>query len=102
MNPVAKYFVVHSYIKDPATTWSFFGQGAPGLAKEMAAGKTPAKCLMTWNPWAHGRGEHVFCLWEANNPQDIDVVLKDSGMAEYISSDIMAVDEIDWAHLARG
>jgi hypothetical protein len=44
----------------------------------------------------------VFCLWEANNPQDIDVVLKDSGMAEYISSDIMAVDEIDWAHLARG
>ena len=95
-----KYFVVHKYLQDPAATWEFFAKGAPGLAAAMAEGKTPAKCLMTWNPMAHGRSDNVFCLWEANTPEDVLAVVHDSKMDEYLTSDVMPVAEIDWAQLA--
>jgi hypothetical protein len=98
---MAKYFALHTYIKEPAATWEFFGKGAPALAAAMAAGQTPAKCLKTWNPAAFGRGDYIFCLWEAENPAQIEIVLRDSQMAEYIHTDLMPVAEIDWAELAQ-
>jgi hypothetical protein len=67
----------------------------------MEAGQTPAKCLKTWNPMAHGRADYIFCLWDAEKAGDIEAVLSESGMAEYITSDLMAVDEIDWPQLAQ-
>jgi hypothetical protein len=66
----------------------------------MEAGQTPAKCLKTWNPLAHGRADHIFCLWEGEKAEEVEAVIRDSGMAEYITSDVMPVDEIDWAQLA--
>ena len=98
---MAKYFALHTYQREPEATWAFFGQGAPALAAAMAAGQTPAKCLKTWNPMAHGRADYIFCLWEAEKAEDIQAVLSESGMAEYVTADLMAVDEIDWAQLAQ-
>ena len=98
---MAKYFALHTYLREPEATWAFFGEGAPALAAAMEAGQTPAKCLKTWNPMAHGRADYIFCLWDAEKAEDIEAVLSESGMAEYITSDLMAVDEIDWAQLAQ-
>lgn len=98
---MAKYFVLHTYKRDPEATWTFFGEGAPGLAAAMEAGETPAKCIRTWNPMAHGRADYVFCLWEGEKPEDIEAVINDSGMGDFITSDVMEVDEIDWAQLAQ-
>jgi hypothetical protein len=98
---MAKFFALHTYQREPEATWDFFGKGAPSLAAAMEAGKTPAKCLKTWNPMAHGRADYIFCLWEAEKAEDVEAVLSESGMAEYVTADLMAVDEIDWAQLAQ-
>jgi beta-glucosidase-like glycosyl hydrolase len=98
---MAKFFALHTTKGDPAKGWEWFGQGAPMLAAAMAAGKLPAKCLTTWNPFAHGRGEYVFCLWEAENKEDIDKILRENGFDDYVTSDVMQVSEIDWADLAK-
>jgi len=97
---MAKYFALHTTIGDPAAGWDFFQKGAPTLAAAMAAGQTPAKCLKTWNPFAFGRGDYVFCLWEAENPEDIMSILSNSGLTDYVTVDVMPVAEIDWAELA--
>jgi hypothetical protein len=97
---MAKYFALHKTIGDPAAGWEFFSKGAPALAAAMAAGQMPAKCLMTWNPFTYGRGDYVFCLWEAENLEAIVTVLNLSGLVNYVTSDIMPVTEIDWAELA--
>ena len=97
---MAKYFALHTTIGDPAAGWDFFQKGAPALAAAMAAGQTPAKCVKTWNPFAFGRGDYVFCLWEAENPEDIMSILSDSGLTDYVTADVMPVAEIDWAELA--
>ncbi len=67
----------------------------------MEAGKLPAKALTTWNPFAYGRGDYVFCLWEADKPEDVWTVLRDSGLADYVTTDLMRVDEVDWGELAK-
>ena len=97
---MAKYFALHTYLREPEAGWAFFGERAPALAAAMEAGRTPAKCLKTWNPFTHGRADYVFCLWEAKEAEDIEAVLSESGMTEYITVDVMPVDEIDWAQLA--
>jgi hypothetical protein len=94
------YFALHKTIGDPAAGWDFFQKGAPVLAAAMAAGQMPAKCTKTWNPFAFGRGDYVFCLWEADNLEDILTVLDTSGLSKYVTSDVMPVTEIDWAQLA--
>jgi hypothetical protein len=98
---MAKYFALHTYLREPEATWAFFGEEAPALAAAMEAGKTPATCLKTWNPMAQGRADYIFCLWEGERAEDIEAVIRDSGMAEYVTSDVMPVDEIDWAQLAQ-
>lgn len=97
---MALYFALHTPKGDPAEGWEVFNQGAPVLAAAMAAGQMPANCLKTWNPYLHGRGDYVFCLWEAENPEDVETVLRDSGLANYVNTDLMQVTEIDWAELA--
>ena len=97
---MAKYFAMHTYLREPEAGWAFFGEGAPALAAAMEAGQTPAKCLKTWNPFAHGRAEYIFCLWEGEKVEDIEAIIRDSGLGDYITVDVMPVDEIDWAQLA--
>jgi len=97
---MALFFALHTTKGDPAAGWEWFGKGAPALAAAMAAGQLPARCVTTYNPFAHGRGEYVFCLWEAESKEDVEKVLLQAGFDEYVTSDVMQVTEIDWAKLA--
>ena len=77
------------------------------ISKRLLQFKTPAssetlcKCLKTWNPLAYGREDYLFCLWEANELQDVEATVESLGLLEYLSIDTMRVDEIDWAALAK-
>jgi len=96
---MAQYIVLHTLKKSPQEFAEFMGKFAPELARAMAAGETPAKCIKTWNPVPHGRTEYVFCLWEADKPEDIEASLEP--VLEQLTADIMRVDETDWEQLAK-
>jgi hypothetical protein len=98
---MATFFALHTPVGDPAKGWEWFGKGAPALAAAMAAGQLPAKCVKTFNPFTYGRGDYVFCIWEAENKEDIEKVLRDNGFYDYVTTDLMQVTEIDWAELAK-
>ncbi len=98
---MARYFVLHTQKKDPKQFAEYFGAHAAYYATTMAAGKTPAKCIMTWNPMGYGRNDYVFCWWEAEKPADVEKTLRDFELLEWLTADIMGVDEIDWAQLAK-
>ncbi len=92
-----KYIAVHTYKTTPEQTWTKLGEVANELALAMDAGKTPARCLKTWNPFPQGRRDLAFCLWEADKPEDIITTLGD--LMEHITADLLPVDEIDWAEM---
>lgn len=92
-----KYIAVHTYKTTPEQTWTKLGEVANELALAMDAGKTPARCLKTWNPFPQGRRDLAFCLWEAEKPEDIITTLGD--LMEHVTADLLPVDEIDWAEL---
>lgn len=96
---MAKYIVLHTLKKSVEEVSKFMGETVPEFARAMAAGETPAKCLKTWNPGPHGRTDYAFCLWEAEKPEDIETSL--GAMLEYVTADIMQVDETDWAEVAK-
>ena len=66
------------------------------MARAMGAGQTSCSCLKTWTPLAYGREDYLFCLWEADNPQDIEETIKLFGLLDYFTIDVMRVDEVDW------
>lgn len=96
---MAQYIVFHTLKKSPKEFAEYFGKIAPEFARATAAGEMPARCIKTWNPIPHGRADYVFCLWDADKPEDIEASL--DPITEYLTSDIMQVDEIDWAQMAR-
>ena len=98
---MALYFALHTPTVDPVAGWEFFTREAPALAAAMAAGKMPARALTTWSPLGYGRTDYVFCLWEAEKPEDVMTVIRDSGLANIVATDLMQVDAIDWAELAK-
>jgi hypothetical protein len=98
---MAMYFALHTPIGDPAAGWEFFAKAAPALAAAMAAGQTPAKAITTWNPSAYGRNDYVFCLWEAEKPEDVMTVIHESGLSNVVTTDLFQVDAIDWGELAK-
>lgn len=51
---MALYFAVHTYKKNPAEFGVFLAARAAHIVKTMAAGKTPAKCVKTWDPSGQG------------------------------------------------
>lgn len=55
----------------------------------MEAGRLPARALTTGNRYAYGRGDYVFCLWEAEKVEDGKAVLLESGLAGYSTTDLM-------------
>jgi hypothetical protein len=72
---------------------------APEFAKAIASGQTPAKCIKSWNPIPHGRTDYMFCLWEADKPEDIEASLGQAN--DYLTLDVFKVDEIDWEQMAK-
>ncbi len=98
---MATFFALHKPVGDPAKGWEWFSKGAPALAAAMAAGKLPAKCITTFNPYTFGRGDYVFCLWEAETKEDVEKVLREAGFYDYVTADVMQVSEIDWKELAK-
>ncbi len=98
---MAKYIALHTLKKSVEEVSKALNEGAPEMARAMAAGKTPCKCLKTWNPLPHGRTDYMFCLWEADKPEDVEATIKTFGLLEYFTLDSMQVDEIDWEQLAK-
>ena len=96
---MAKYIALHTLKQSAEETMKAFSEGAPEMAKVMAAGETPAKCIKTWNPIPHGRTDYIFCLWEAEKPEDIEASLGD--FLNYVTVDNLQVDEIDWEQAAK-
>jgi len=98
---MAKYIALHTLKKSPEEVSKVLGEGAPEFARAMAAGETPSKCLKTWSPLAHGRTDYMFCLWEADKPEDVEATINQFGLLEYLTLDSMEVDETDWEQVAK-
>ena len=96
---MAKYVALHTLKKSPEDVTKFFTEQAPEIARAMASGKTPAKCIKTWNPIPHGRTDYMFCLWEADKPEDIEATLGE--FLEYLTVDNLKVNEVDWEEFAK-
>ena len=94
------YMVVHGLKIDAGQFSAAMQSDDVGkLAKAMAEGQTPAKCLKSWNPLPHGNTDTFICLWEVDNPDDISATLG-AEMLTMLTCDPMQVDEIDWAKVA--
>ena len=98
---MAKYIALHTLKKSAEEVSKALNEAALEMARAMAAGETPCKCIKTWNPLPYGRTDYAFCLWEAEKPEDIEATLKAFGQLEYVTLDSMQVDEIDWEQLAK-
>ena len=98
---MTKYIALHTLKKSPEEVSEALSAVAPEAARATAAGETPAKCIYTWNPIPHGRTDYLFCLWEADKPEDVETTLSDFGMLEFVTLDTIAVDEVDWAQMAE-
>ncbi len=96
-----KFIALHTYRREPAATMEFFMKNAPALAAAMEAGQVPAKAIKSWIPLAYGRTDYAFCLWEARKVEDVLAVLNSSHLSDYVTCDVMQVDETDWAELAK-
>jgi hypothetical protein len=96
---MAKYIAVHTLKKSVEEVTKAFAEAAPESARAMAAGETPAKCIKTWNPIPHGRTDYMFCLWEADKPEDIEASV--GPLLDYLTIDNFKVDEIDWEEFAK-
>ena len=97
---MAKYLVLHTLKKSVEEVNNALNAGAPEMARAMAAGETPCKCIKTWSPLAYGRSDYMFCLWDADKPEDVEASISALGLMEYFTIDSMQVDEIDWAQMA--
>ena len=97
---MAKYIALHTLKKSGEEVSNALNAGASEIAKEMASGKTPAKCIKTWSPIPYGREDYLFCLWEADKAEDVESTIESFGLLEYFTLDAMQVDETDWEELA--
>ncbi|MFC1716402.1 hypothetical protein ACFL6S_22210 [Candidatus Poribacteria bacterium] len=95
---MTQYMVLHTLKKSAEEFTEFFGRIASEFARATTAGEMPAKCIKTWNPIPHGRTDYIFCLWEADKPEDIGASLGE--LTEYVTYDPIEVDEFDWAEMA--
>ena len=98
---MSQFIVIHKYIKSlEEVAAAFTDEAMAQYAQAMASGLTSAKCVKTWDPIQYGQPEPMICLWEADSSEDIIASLNQFGMLDYISADIMQVDETDWAQVA--
>ena len=47
---MAKYIALHTLKKSAEETMNAFTEAAPEMARALASGEPPAKCIKTWNP----------------------------------------------------
>ena len=94
-----KYIALHSLKTSAEEFVNAFAEITPEFAKAIASGQTPAKCIKSWNPIPHGRTDYMFCLWEADKPEDIEASLGQAN--DYLTLDVFKVDEIDWEQMAK-
>jgi len=99
---MAQFMVVHT-MKKGLEEYAAFAtpERMAALAKSMAAGQTPAKCIKTWDSMNYGQTDYTFCLWEGASPAEVQATLDATGLLEYITADIRQVDETDWAIVAQ-
>ena len=98
---MALYIIVHKLKVGPEEFGAVMqSDEMPKLAKAMASGETPAKCLKSWNPLPYGKTYEFYCPWEANRTADIEATLG-ADMLGIITCDPVQVDEIDWAEDAK-
>ena len=98
---MARYLAFHRLKKPGEEVLEALMKVAPDIAQVMLAGETPCTCLKIWSPLAYGREDYLFCLWEADDPRDVEATLESFGLSDYFTLDCMRVDEIDWAMLAK-
>ena len=98
---MAKYFAFHTLKKSAKEVLSALNKGPPEIARAMAAGEMPCKCLKTWTPLPHSREDYLYCPWETDKPEDVEATIRSFGFLEYFTLDSMQVDEIDWGELAK-
>jgi hypothetical protein len=98
---MAMFMVMHTYKKPVEEVARVLEKIQVPMAKAMASGQTPARCLKTWNPGAYGRLEPAFCLWEGESADDVVETLRQYGMMDVTTADTMQVDETDWAQVAQ-
>ena len=96
---MAKWIALHTLKKTPEEVAKVLTEQSAEFARGMAAGETPAKCIYTWNPLPYGRKDYMFCLWEAETPQDIEKTL--GGFLDYLTVDNLQVDQIVWEEVAK-
>jgi hypothetical protein len=94
-----RYITVHMLKKSVEEFSDFFNGVASDFAKATVSGAMPARCITTWNAVPHGQ-TYVFCLWEADKPEDIETSLGE--VLDYVTLDTRQVDEVSWAQLAQG
>ncbi|MDA8307689.1 MAG: hypothetical protein M0Z81_12775, partial [Deltaproteobacteria bacterium] len=96
---MAKYIALDTLKKSADEVMTFVADISPNFARAMAVDTAPAKCIKIWNPIPNGRTDYVFCLWEAENPEEINIAIE--ALRDYLTVDIFKVDEIDWKGLAE-
>jgi hypothetical protein len=96
---MAKYIALHTFKKSAEEFSKVLSESAAEFARATTSGETPARCIKSWNPVPYGRTDYMFCLWEADKPEDIEASLGPA--LDYLTLDAMQVDEIDWEQVAK-
>jgi len=98
---MSKFIVLHT-LKVSPEEWAAATkpEAVRQMAQTMAAGKTPARCIKTWQGMAYGRTDYVFCLWEAEKAEDVMASLRALKLLDALTADTIQVDELDWAQAA--
>jgi hypothetical protein len=96
---MAKWIAVHTLKKSVGEFLPFWDGYVQGVGRYYAEGNpapSPAACPKSWNAAAHGR-DYVFCIWEADNPEDIRAAIQ--ALDEWVTTDLFLVEEVDWAQV---
>jgi hypothetical protein len=91
-----RYMVYHTLIKTPEQVNAWWGQASPVFAEANKLGKFPAKCLYTWIPTDLAEHSQAYCLWEADGLEQVRGSITATGIAEYMTVDVMEIGETDW------
>ena len=93
---MAKWIALHTLKKSPEEFSAFWSKYVEEVARAFAQGEVTARatCAKSWNSVPQGRN-HLFCLWEADKPEDIMADLEP--LFDWITIDLYQVEEVDWA-----
>lgn len=90
-----KLIVHHKMLKGAEESLAWWAEAAPQIKAANLAGQLPAKLLYTWRPDLT-QTPVAFCLWEAEGSEQVQASLEAGGILEWMSAEIMPVEETDW------